>query len=172
MNRFRLIVLCACVLGLVAVPGAPAALAAGSGSSVPGPLLAWGVNGSGQLGTGSTSFGVSPAVVPGMSNTVAASAGTWHTLALDSTGSVWAWGDNSDGELGNGTLNNSPLPVQVPGLAGIVGVAAAYFDSYAVQSNGTVWAWGANNEGQIGQGSTTTAYYESPTQGPTLWGGV
>ncbi len=75
-------------------------------------------------------------------------AGSDHTLALKSDGSVWAWGDNSAGQLGDGSTTSSKQPVQVmaaPGtpLAGVVAVAAGANWSLALKSDGSVLAWGS-----------------------------
>src|SRR5205085_1328332 len=47
----------------------------------------------------------------------------WHSLALESDGTLWAWGSNDHGQLGNNTTNDaySPglvlWPVVAPSLA-------------------------------------------------------
>lgn len=46
----------------------------------------------------------------------AISAGSGHTVALKSDGTVWAWGYNYNGRLGDGTTTAKYTPVQVIGL--------------------------------------------------------
>nr|WP_269456777.1 Ig-like domain-containing protein [Thermanaeromonas toyohensis] len=93
------------------------------------------------------------------------SAGTYHSLALKSDGTVWAWGQNSYGQLGDGTTTNRYTPVQVQGLSDVVAVAAGGGHSLALKSDGTVWAWGANNYGQLGDGTTANRYTPVQVQG-------
>jgi hypothetical protein len=47
------------------------------------------------------------------------SAGTIHSLAVKSDGTLWAWGDNSDGEVGDGTTTDRHSPVQFQLILGI-----------------------------------------------------
>ncbi|MGO8670750.1 MAG: PKD domain-containing protein [Capsulimonadaceae bacterium] len=132
------------------------AIACGGGHTLvlqpDGALWAWGFNGSGQLGDGTTTTTASPVrVTPstGLTNVVAMSAGTDHSMALQS-GDVWTWGFNDFGQLGNDSVTNSDVPVQVSGLTNVVAVAGGGAHSLALQSNGDVWAWGYNVYGQIG----------------------
>ena len=57
-------------------------------------MLAWGRNNYGQLGDGTTSNRLWPVQVQGLSGVVAVAAGSGHSLALSSDGTVWAWGSN------------------------------------------------------------------------------
>ncbi|MDR3578342.1 MAG: dockerin type I domain-containing protein [Oryzomonas sp.] len=92
--------------------------------------------------------------IPAQAATPQVSAGSYHTLALRSDGTVWAWGDNTYDQLGQGTsstLENSTKPVAVTGLTGtFTAVAAGDEHSLALKSDGTVWAWGYNTYGQLG----------------------
>ena len=58
----------------------------------------------------------SPVQVGTDSNWVAVACGDYHTLALESNGTLWAWGDNADGQLGLGTSDSDahPTPTAVP----------------------------------------------------------
>src|SRR5207247_2415651 len=65
-----------------------------------GSVLAWGFNGNGELGDGTTTNRTTPVGVTGLgagSGVVAISAGEAHSLALKSDGSVLAWGYNCSG---------------------------------------------------------------------------
>jgi hypothetical protein len=93
--------------------------------------------------------------VTGLTGVTQVAAGTFHSLAVRSDGTVWAWGANNGGQLGDGTTTNRSVPVQVTGLTGVTQVAAGTFHSLAVRSDGTVWAWGNNLHGQLGDGTTT-----------------
>ena len=100
------------------------AIAAGGGHSLAldnnGTVWAWGYNGYGQLGNGSS--GAShpvPVQVKNLNNIKAIAAGYNHLLALDNNGTVWAWGYNEYGQLGNGTNSLAPQPVPVQVTAGV-----------------------------------------------------
>ena len=93
------------------------AIAAGNSHTVAlkqdGTVWAWGNNGSGRLGDGSTTSSRTPVQVADLENVVAIAAGNSHTVALKQDGTVWAWGDNRDGRLGDGTTTNRSTPVKV-----------------------------------------------------------
>ena len=78
-----------------------------------GTLWAWGWNGYGQLGDGTTTDHQTPVQVPGMADVVAIAGGVVQTLALLRDGTVWAWGWNTSGQLGDGTTTDRSTPVQV-----------------------------------------------------------
>jgi hypothetical protein len=81
-----------------------------------GSLWAWGNNGSGRLGDGTTILRSSPvSVVGGFSDWVSASAGRSHSLSVRANGTVWAWGNGGVGRLGNGITFNRSSPVSVVG---------------------------------------------------------
>ena len=137
------------------------AVSAGGGYSMAllgnGTVMAWGANGSGQLGNGTTTNRDVPVPVSGLSGVTAISAGDEHGLALLSNGTVMAWGSNFEGQLGNGTTKNSDLPMPVPGLTDVMAISAGGAHSMALLSNGTVKAWGWNIDGQLGNGSTVNS---------------
>ena len=93
------------------------------------------------------------------------SAGSYHSVAVNSNGDVYSWGWNGQGQLGNGTNTDSnvPLPVRTAGtpMAGkkIVHVSTGgnFYkgSSLALSSEGKVYSWGANDQGQLGNGTTT-----------------
>lgn len=124
-----------------------------------GKPLAWGQNPEGQVGDGTTTERLTPVPVanphdgPPLADVVAVSAGSGHSLALVSDGSVWAWGRNNDGELGDGSTTNRLLPTRITGLDPAFAIAAGDRHSLAVASAGTVWAWGDNEHGQLGIGN-------------------
>ena len=127
-----------------------------------GPLLAWGLNTSGQLGDGSTTNSGLPVKVklPRGTKMTAVAAGYYHSLAVTLTGSVLAWGDNAHGQLGNGSATGSRVPVKVKLPAGtrVTAVAAGYGHSLVVTATGSLLAWGLNTSGQLGNGSTTDSH--------------
>jgi alpha-tubulin suppressor-like RCC1 family protein len=132
-----------------------------------GTVAAWGANNSGRLGDGSTNDQVLPVMVDDSGQlagktVVTISAGSTHSVALCSDGTVVTWGSNSSSQLGDGTNVFSPLPVSVNSLGVLAGrsvVSVSAGDSYslALCSDGKMTAWGLNASGQLGIASTTTS---------------
>ncbi|HEV8131747.1 MAG TPA: hypothetical protein VGQ81_10875 [Acidobacteriota bacterium] len=145
------------------------AIAAGNGFTLAvksdGTVLAWGNNANGQLGDGTTTQRTIPVQVGGIgagSGVVAVAAGSSHSVALKSDGTVLSWGNNANGQLGDGTIIQRNTSVQVSGLgagSGVVAIAAGNsaggLHTLALKSDGTVLAWGNNATGQLGDGTTT-----------------
>jgi alpha-tubulin suppressor-like RCC1 family protein len=130
-------------------------------------VRAWGYNGEGQIGNGTTENKLGPVPVPGLSDVTAVSAG-YHNLAIKSGGSLWVWGAGWSGQLGLGTTDSALTPVQVPGLTGVVAVSAGESHSLVLDSTGHVWGFGANYSGQLGLGTTDDGL--TPVQIPGLTG--
>lgn len=143
--------------------GAALSVAAGAKHSLAvdeeGTLWAWGNNSLGQLGVGpSPTQSALPVEVTGVSDVVAVAAGSDHSLALRSDGTVWAWGFNSNGQIGpNGPEDATAqyTPVRVTGVSEAIAIAAGGAQSLALLDDGTVLAWGTNVNGELGRGSFT-----------------
>jgi len=142
-----------------------------------GTLWAWGYNGQGQLGVGSTTQKNSPVQVGALTDWSKVAAGSSHTVALKTDGTLWAWGLNANGQIGDGTSGagaNKSSPVQIGALTNWAYVAAGDVHSIAVRNDGTLWTWGYNAQGQMGNGTTSGSPSASPVQIGTLtnWGEV
>ena len=126
-----------------------------------GHVLAWGVNGYGQLGNGSIASRETPVRVriPRGTKVTAVRAGCDFSLALTSRGGVLAWGDNIYGQLGNDTTTDSHVPVRVQLPAGTKVTAISAGGSFALArtAGGRVLAWGENSNAELGNGSTTSS---------------
>jgi len=121
-----------------------------------GTAWAWGFNGGGQLGDGTTTERSSPvSVVGGFTDWCQVSAGSSHSLGVRQNGTAWAWGDNTAGRLGDGTTTSRSSPVSViGGFTDWCQVSSGSSHSLGVRQNGTAWAWGVNN-GALGDGGVT-----------------
>ncbi len=117
-------------------------------------LLAWGWNGCGQFGIGTTSdYNPTPTPVVVAGNVVAGAAGGHHSLFVTADGTLWAMGINSYGQLGKGIWNHTNLPVSV--ASNVVAVAAGQCHSLFVKTDGTLWAMGDNEYGELGNGTSS-----------------
>jgi alpha-tubulin suppressor-like RCC1 family protein len=121
-------------------------IGAGHGSSMAlradGSIWAWGENGVGQLGDGTTSQKNSPVRI-GTALWTSLAVGTGHTLAVQRNGTLWSWGYNLAGQLGDGTTTNRLSPVPVGNATNWTKVRAGVGHSLALKADGTAWEWGA-----------------------------
>ena len=120
-----------------------------------GTLWAWGENGSGQLGIGPGFFRVlNPTQVGTNTNWLSAAAGSSHTVAIQSDGSLWAWGNNCCGQLGDGTAVDADTPRRIGTETNWWRVFSGISHNVALKTDGSLWAWGDNGSGQLGIRST------------------
>ncbi|MCU0277470.1 MAG: fibronectin type III domain-containing protein [Candidatus Nanopelagicales bacterium] len=148
------------------MPGAFSQLAAGLDFTCgisDGRAYCWGINSSGQLGTGSYLSSVTPQAVrtDGVlhdKTLTSLAAGRRHMCAIDVAGQAYCWGANGSGQLGTGERSASiPAPVAVTTsgvLAGFHLKRLASGDSHTCAANaeGDTFCWGAGIYGQLGNG--------------------
>lgn len=136
-----------------------------------GKLYICGLNGSGQLGVGTTSNTTTAFCLNDISGNAfngkvltKVALGTYHSAAIDSDKKLYVWGTNENGQIGNGADITSyfPSPLCLSGVSGnplygksITQVALGDSHSAAIDSDGKLYTWGCNNYGQLGNGSTT-----------------
>jgi cysteine-rich repeat protein len=139
-----------------------------------GKVKCWGINDQGQLGLGMTGgvgddltkMGANlPFVDLGSGKTATAiTAGSQHTCASLSDGSIKCWGWNGSGQLGVGDeLNRGDEPNEMgdslPAVdlgtgKTVASITAGIVHTCAQLSDGGVKCWGDNNYGQLGLGDT------------------
>jgi hypothetical protein len=129
-----------------------------------GKVYAWGENGNGQLGTGSTARKNSPTLVPLEKKAVQVSAGIYHSYALLEDGTVAGWGNNGMGALGPRPSNQSDTflsPRIIPRLTSVKSVFAGFYNGFFLLDSGRLVAMGHNRYGNLGIGQDW-GNYETP----------
>ncbi len=130
-----------------------------SGPGQAGASMSYGYDQAGRLTTAAGASGAGGAAAAGL-----IAGGQYHSLAVDSAGTVWAWGDNTYGQLGDGTTTSATSPVQTNAPAATA-VTAGLLSSAALTRSGTVVTWGNNTYGQLGDGTTTQHANPVPVTG-------
>lgn len=116
-----------------------------------GSLWAWGLNGSHQVGDGTTETRKTPEPIGSAGKRfVDVSAGRHHSLAIEEGGALWAWGWNLTGQVGDGMTDNVPTPVVVHSDAVFESISAGDLHSLAIDEDGALWSWGWNSSGELG----------------------
>lgn len=130
-----------------------------------GQVKCLGGNDSGQLGDGTNTARMAPAVVPGLeSGVVSLEAGLSNNCAAFNNGQVWCWGSDGSSELGVGTTTAAiqPWPVVALSGQGMAGVAAGSNYTCAFTTSGKLYCWGLNNSGNLGTGAPDFSSYSLP----------
>jgi alpha-tubulin suppressor-like RCC1 family protein len=119
-------------------------------------VVCWGLNGSGQLGDGSTLTRPAPVTVQGVRDASHVSAGWLYSCAVADGGRVLCWGADGGGQLGDGPTDSSGQgAVAVAGITDAVAVSAGQTHVCALRATGEVVCWGNNAAHQCGDGTTT-----------------
>ncbi|MCL2608264.1 MAG: putative Ig domain-containing protein, partial [Methanomassiliicoccaceae archaeon] len=80
------------------------------------------------------------------------SAGSMHTMAIRSDGTLWGWGDNEAGQIGLGPdIKITSIPARVGDADDWICVSAGSYFTIALNSKGELWSCGSNLYGQLGQ---------------------
>jgi len=95
-----------------------------------------------------------------LDDVVMVSAGSHHTLALDSHGQLWAWGSNEHGQLGDGTNQNAFEPILIK--ENIAYISAGTHHSIAITNGGTMYTWGNGQNGRLGNGASSNTNTPTP----------
>uniref|UniRef100_A0A3B5K3X4 RCC1 and BTB domain containing protein 2 n=2 Tax=Takifugu rubripes TaxID=31033 RepID=A0A3B5K3X4_TAKRU len=124
-----------------------------------GEVFSWGHNGYSQLGNGTSTHGLTPALVSTNllgKRVIEVACGSHHTIALTTDGEVFAWGYNNSGQVGSGSTANQPTPRRVSSCLQnkvVVNIACGQLCSMAVLDSGEIYGWGYNCNGQLGLGN-------------------
>ncbi|MCL2450500.1 MAG: hypothetical protein FWD17_16250 [Polyangiaceae bacterium] len=132
-----------------------------------GSVACWGDDSDGELGpNGNTAVpSATPLAVPGVSNAIGVSVGSYFACAVLQSGAVECWGDDDRNQLGSALTTGScrtdgvpcsAIPGAVTGVTGATAVAAGVTSACALLQNGTVECWGSDFNGEIGNAGVTT----------------
>ena len=125
-------------------------------------VFAWGWNGVGTLGDGTTTSRFTPVEVPDLAGVVAIDAGGLHNLVVDDERRVWAWGWNAVGQVGDGTAEERHSPVRLDGLHGAAVLGAGLYHSLVT------WLVSTEQAGFTGTGAVRGRVRRWPATGTPL----
>jgi alpha-tubulin suppressor-like RCC1 family protein len=141
-----------------------------------GTLWTWGNGGNGRLGNASTVNVSTPVTTfAGGTNWKQVSAGSLHTAAIKTDGTLWTWGRGTYGVLGNATITNTSTPVTTfAGGTNWKQVSSGNSHTAAIKTDGTLWTWGDAVNGKLGnaEGGTTFGILIRSTPVTTFAGGT
>jgi YD repeat-containing protein len=137
-----------------------------------GTLWAWGANGNGKVGDGTTTTRSSPVTTAGGGTNwkfVNMNSGSGSVAAIKNDGTLWTWGGNGGGQLGTGNTTDRSSPGTTAG-GGTNWTHVNINDSVctAIKSDGTLWTWGSNFQGCLATGNIT----DRSSPGTTVGGGT
>ncbi|GAA3172693.1 hypothetical protein [Nonomuraea salmonea] len=140
-------------LELVRIEGGVDAFSLGVDAA--GQIWAWGYNGYGAFGDGTTTTSYEPVkskMPPGVT-AVDISASRYASAFVGSDGKVYTAGYGGYGQLGTGGTSSRSTWAPVPLSAAAVQVSCGNDHAIALLEDGTVWGWGYDGEGEAsGQG--------------------
>ncbi len=143
-------------------------------------LYTWGYGEHGRLGNGILKEEMNsccevPTLVQNIANDnisiLDVAAGSSHTIALTSSGTVMGWGNNEFGQVGvhssyvthdkdGASIVLKPSPIQVGNDSNVklTSISCGFAHSSAITSNNYIYVWGWNEQGQLGLGDEISRY--------------
>ena len=122
-----------------------------------GNVYSWGYNGYGQLGLGSTSNQLIPAIIQGLPAVSQIVINEYTTYAINTEGDVYAWGLNDYGQVGNNTKITQRTPCKVRYLPKVKSITCKAKVTFALAESKEVYAWGRSDDFQNGTGTYVSA---------------
>jgi alpha-tubulin suppressor-like RCC1 family protein len=122
-----------------------------------GTLWTWGIGLNARLGNAQTTSSISTPVTTfaGGTNWRQVSAGSAHTSAIKTDGTLWIWGNGTTGQLGNAQTTDASTPVTTfAGGNDWKQVSAGVRCTTAIKTDGTLWIWGQGSGGALGNAQT------------------
>ena len=115
-----------------------------------GNRWAWGYNGEGMLGDGTTSYKCIPLKIIEETKFSKLLAGVMGSLGIDIDGNLWEWGHWQKTPIQT-KVETKFLEISSGGRSN--GNELGYFN-LAIDNEGNLWTWGENCKGQLGDGTT------------------
>jgi alpha-tubulin suppressor-like RCC1 family protein len=144
---------------LIKIPTKITAISAGNHHSLildtQGQVFSFGDNENGRLGLGDERDRSLPTLIETpMGEIMAISAGSHHSLLLNSQGQVYSFGYSDNGLLGSGNIKHRMIPILIKDsrIGKMVAIAAGGGHSLLLNSKGQVYSFGNNDSGQLGVG--------------------
>ncbi|WP_055477586.1 RCC1 domain-containing protein [Sphaerimonospora mesophila] len=132
-----------------------------------GRVWAWGYNGSGGFGDGTTNWSSTPvpSTMPPGVTAIAVDAMQYTGAFLGSDGQVYTTGEGGLGQLGTGGTSDRTTWAAVTLPASVTQIACGLDHMIVLTEDGEVWGWGYDGYGQA-SGTTTSSNKLTPVQTP------
>ena len=114
-----------------------------------GTLWAWGGNGFGQVGDGTTTFAPYPVNIK--QDVIAVAASFRYSAAISANGGLYTWGEHDRPQ--QAARQDRTLPERI--MDGVTQVYVGRSNTMAITADGVLYGWGGNTFGQLQDGTRT-----------------